>query len=179
MLDAEGRDNIQELLRSPMTIPDEFKTWLLDWLAINIPQIPISQIEGYKNTVARGEQISTTVQLSGAYAEHTWLELDGPQISGLGAGTYYIVWGAHFSGVVGSGGYDIQCGPSINGADPTKFITMVYIGGEHGYPGWRAGVFEVSGNGDNNEVHLEYKYSRDGGTEAKVSHRWMHLLRIT
>lgn len=45
-LSTKEIEQVQRLLSSPLHFPSEFKSWVSDWLATNIPQIPISQAFG-------------------------------------------------------------------------------------------------------------------------------------
>ena len=93
-LSAEERQQIQRLLGFPEDFPNEFKEWLLDYFAVNIPQIPIGQIVGFGQFTAtvgtRVDGQSSTISDSPNY-----VELDGghPQITGLGSGSFLIYHG--------------------------------------------------------------------------------------
>ena len=50
-LSLEERKALQRSLSFPEDLPPKFKSWLIDFIAVNIPQIPISQIVGFDHLV--------------------------------------------------------------------------------------------------------------------------------
>lgn len=42
-------DSALELLKSPMDLPEEFKSWLLKYIEVNPPNLPIKQMLGYQD----------------------------------------------------------------------------------------------------------------------------------
>jgi hypothetical protein len=187
MLDQDGRANIQALLSDPINIPDEFRHWLLDWLTINLPPIPVSQISGYKGTLARVSVVNDQEQVDSAWhAERDWTDLpsDGPRITGIADGTYFAAYGCqcdsgpHNSGI--GAWNDGRVGASINDADPpTYWAYTAPMGADGGYPVWRAHTIDVTGGGNNNDVSLKYYYDLASGAVATFLNRWLVLIRVT
>jgi hypothetical protein len=91
-LSNEERQNVRRLLSFPEEFPPEFKEWLLDYLAVNIPQIPIGNIMGFSQYQA---VVGTRVDGQGSTTSTSYVDLDGgnPIITGLGAGDYLIFHG--------------------------------------------------------------------------------------
>ena len=91
-LSQEERQNVRRLLSFPEEFPPEFKEWLLDYLAVNIPQIPIGNIMGFSQYQA---VVGTRVDGQGSTTSTSYVDLDGghPRIEGLGAGDYLIFHG--------------------------------------------------------------------------------------
>ena len=113
-LSSDERKALQRSLSLPEDLPPRFKSWLIDFIAVNIPQIPVSQIIGFKqidqvevstNEVATGE--STT---SGTYTD---LSTVGPQLTTLRDGRYVVFFGASSWN---NGSQVSYMSPSINGA---------------------------------------------------------------
>lgn len=52
-LGPEERKFLGRMLSYPEDIPPKFKEWMSDYLAVNIPQIPISQISGFNKYLYR------------------------------------------------------------------------------------------------------------------------------
>jgi hypothetical protein len=92
-LSQDERAQVARLLGHPEDFPPEFKDWLLDYFAVNIPQIPIGQIAGFSQYKA---VVGTRVDGQGSTTSSSYVELDGghPQITGLGAGDYLLFHGA-------------------------------------------------------------------------------------
>lgn len=70
-LNASERDLLQRLLSNPLMFPDAFKNWMTDHMAVNIPQLPITQALGGRG-IARylnSNADSVTVTNSGGTEE--------------------------------------------------------------------------------------------------------------
>jgi hypothetical protein len=90
-LTPQERSTVQRFLGFPEDFPPEFKDWLIDFLAVNIPQIPISQITGFGQFTAT---VGTRVDGQSSTTSSAYVELDGgnPQIT-LGRGSFLIYHG--------------------------------------------------------------------------------------
>lgn len=177
VLTQEQRDQIGEYLSSPLKYPPEFKQWLTDYLATNIPPIPVSQLMGYKGTLARYD-FEATFSDGNTSPERTWTTLDGlgPVIDQLADGIYWAVWGYHHPGL-NAGSSTQRMGLSVNGAAPLTWTESITL--DTGKTIWRADRLDVSGGNDNNTVEANYWFDLAGGADGEFSKRWMALLRIT
>lgn len=175
-LTPEDIEEIKTLLSSPLTLPQEFKDWLPDWLATNLPPIPVSQLLGYRGLRYRYDVTVTRDNVT--TPEHVWTALPtaGPEITGMADGKYWAAWGYHAPGEH-AGMSEQYMGLSINGADPTKYCKTITQ--DTGKTVWRADVFDVKNGLDNNTVTAEYQFALAGGAEAQFQRRWMILLRIS
>lgn len=179
VLTPEQRDQVDKFLKSPISYPSEFKSWLTDYLSVNIPYIPVSQLLGYKGTLSNNQVVNDAEAVNGGYAaERTWVDLPsyGPSVTGLADGTYFVMFGA-LLGRGSAGGAWCSVGVSINGADPsTPFIRSLY--NDPDAMNMFAHPYTVANN-DNNEIRLMYMYDLGGGATAEFSNRWMTVVRIT
>jgi len=178
VLTPEQREKIQSFLSQPMKFPQEFKQYLTDYLATNIPPIPVSQLLGYKGTLARYDVIESFSDGNTA-DERTWIDLPdatGPEVTGLADGVYWAAFGYHHPGF-NAGGATQRMGPSINGADPGYYARSVAL--DAGKTVWRAARLNVVGGKDNNTVTCKYWYDLGGGADAEYDNRWLAMLRIT
>ena len=179
-LSEQDRERITDLLSRPLDFPSEFRSWLPDWLSINIPPIPVSQLLGYKGTLANVNIVNDAESVNSSWdAERTWVDLPsyGPEIAGLADGVYFAIWGA-FNSRGATGAADCHVGPSVNGADPT-FYTISYFMTDQWYPNWCAAPLIVRNGTDNNAVTLKYWYDLSGGASAGFQYRWLVVLRVT
>ncbi len=177
-LSPEQRDQIDDFLGSPLKYPPEFKNWLSDWLSHNIPDIPVSQLLGYKGTLAHNQIVNDAESVDSSWGpERTWIDLpsEGPVVSGLADGTYFVAWGLK-CGRGGTGGATCRMGPGVNGEDPSWYTEFQAT--DPDAPVWRAAVLTVA-NDDNNEIRALYYYDLGGGATAQFEQRWMTVLRIT
>jgi hypothetical protein len=65
-LSSEERKALQRSLSFPEDLPPKFRSWLIDFIAVNIPQIPISQIVGAQQfgfKLLDSAQITSTVRV--------------------------------------------------------------------------------------------------------------------
>lgn len=178
VLTPEQRDQIDEFLGSPLKYPSEFKQWLTDFLAVNIPPIPVSQLLGYKGTLAQYDVV-TGFSDGNISPERVWTDLNdqvGPSIIGLADGIYWAAWGYSHPGF-NAGSSSQRMGLSINGADPINYAQSATI--DNGVTVWRADRLDVSGGNDNNSIVAKYYFDLNGGADAEFARRWMVTLRIT
>lgn len=160
-----------------LNLPGEFKSWLTDYMAVNIPFIPVSQLQGYKGTLAKNSIINTEIDVTGLDgAERAWHDFGGPSVTGLADGTYFAAWGCK-TGRAGGGSSHTRIGPSVNGADPATYAE--FTTSDPDAMVWRPTVLTVAGGNDNNTVTLEYWYDLGGGAIAQFLHRWLTVVRIT
>jgi hypothetical protein len=177
-LTPEQRDQIDGFLKQPLLLPSEFKSWLPDYLSQNIPYIPVSQLLGYKGTLANNSIVNTEIDLDAGYAaERQWNQYStGPSVTGLADGTYFLAYGCK-TGRLLSGGATTRYGPAINGSDPTTYATFQATDPDAMVS--RCAVASVTGANDNNTVECYYWYDLGGGAQAQFLHRWLTVIRIT
>lgn len=179
-LTEQERQQINDFLSHPLDFPPEFKNWLTDWLGTNTPPIPVSQLLGYKGTLANIAVVDTQGAWTSADApERTWNSAPdglGPSITGLADGTYMAAWGVLNVSNGGAGGATDRCGPSVNGADPVYYTEVHCI--DQGCASWKMAPLTLA-NKDNNTIELKYYYDLGGGGTGMFDHRWLMALRIT
>lgn len=169
-LTVDERSFLRRYLSHPEDLPPEFQSWLVDFIAVNIPQIPISQIVGFSQFTANQSQIlaseSTT---STSFADLTTL---GPQVSGLSAGQYLLLYGATGENSAGSHAY---ISVSVNGAAAVDADAAVVepISTTMDFTLMRAVTKTV--DEASNSFTLKYKVGAGTGT---FYNRWMIVLRI-
>ncbi len=172
-LTEEDRGRIDNWLSSPIGFPDEFKDWLLDFLAVNIPPIPISQFVGFVQTKAHYDAVPANEYLGiAAYGD---LATPGPQLTGLANGRYIFFFGGFLNGIGGL--WDGYMALSINGATPSNSDALYKDSGSSF--GW-VGTFMIDrslASNDNNSVKALYK--RTAGTISSPSwgSRWLVAIR--
>ncbi len=174
-LTPDQRGQIDEFLGNPIKYPEEFKQWLTDYLATNVPPIPVSQLLGYKGTLARYEFVAAFSDGNTA-DERTWVDLGGPEITGMADGEYWAAWGCNHPGL-NAGAATMRMGLSVNGADPTTYTQATTV--DNGLNVWRADQLTVKNGTDNNSILAKYYYDLSGGGDGEFQRRWMVVLRVT
>lgn len=154
------RDEAAKLLSAPLLFPDEFKRWLGDYVATNIPLIPYSHIFGARHNTARSGVSITASESTTSTTAYVDLTTDGPSITGIADGTYLVMYGVKTRS---------RASLSVNGSTPSDDDS---IWGEEASPA-AARMKIVSLNSDNtNTIKMQYK-----GTNA-FSHRWLSIMRL-
>lgn len=178
VLTPDQRDQIDAFLGSPIKYPPEFKQWLTDYLAVNIPPIPVSQLLGYKPTLAHNEIVNPDEPQTSP--ERTWVDIDtyGPAVPDLSDGTYFCAWGAK-TGRGNAGGATTRIGLSVNGADPAGFNYATFQANDPDAMVWKACLATARNGKDNNEIRLKYWFDLGGGASAQFAHRWLTVIRVT
>lgn len=85
------REQIQNVLRHPIDFPQEFKDWVSDYLALNMPKITVSQVYGFR--VESYKEAKVTTEESTSSTSYTDLTTTGPKISNLVDGLYLVIVG--------------------------------------------------------------------------------------
>jgi hypothetical protein len=163
-LTPDERKALSRQLGYPEDIPKKFKTWMLDYIAVNGLDIPVSQLHGFTGFKPRIAISNSTA----ATQATSWTDLGGPELEGLASGSYLILFGYANSTATFDGSYATgQVGVSINGADPTSNIIYSTEGtNEYFYKTYYYAA-TVEGNGDNNTVGLRYKLSSQTGAQDR------------
>ena len=171
-LSSDERKALQRSLSFPEDLPPKFKSWLIDFIAVNIPQIPVSQIVGF-NQVEQVEVFSATTNASTGSITSTTYGSTGPTVSALRAGSYTIIFGALVSpGAIQETG---RISVSLNGAAPSDDDAIWFNGVSPAeVPATRAVVKSLTGT--TNTVALQYRST--GGQSVAFSRRWVVVQRI-
>ena len=107
-LTGEERKDLQRSLSFPEDLPPKFKNWIQEYLAVNIPQIPISNIVGFqvfKDQLAAQDAAITAAAVTVALdkvatsqtttsTSYTDLATTGPTLE-VNPGTYVFLIGAN------------------------------------------------------------------------------------
>lgn len=160
-------EEFREYLKHPLHFPDEFKSWVGDWFATNIPKIPISQVYGFKvHSVKTAPPISAEESTSST--SYTDLATVGPTLSSLANGFYLVLFGADVWVDPTNVKY---MGVSIDGAavDPSTEAAM-----EVGNSGR---VFLADLSQGNHQHTLQAKYRVASGTQS-FADRWLSVLKV-
>jgi hypothetical protein len=148
------------LLSEPIVFPDQFKNWLLDYFAVNPPQIPFSQIFGSRLNVARSGDFIATAEAGTSTTAYHDLATVGPLLENVADGKYLVTYGAHSRD---------STSLSVNGSTPSD-DDRIY-GKEFAPAGVRSKIVSVSNNHENT-FKLQYKGTRT------FSRRWLTIVRI-
>lgn len=170
-LDLDERDiELQRrLFANVLRFPKEFKTWLADYVALNIPDIPVSQLIGFSGFTVK---VATRVNTSETTTSATFTDLAtvGPQLTGLADGQYMFVAACS---ILSSTGQDTFAGVKVNSTDPADADCAVLLAS-----GANLGITFVSATlaaGGNNTVKVVYRTA--GGT-ATFARRQLVGLRF-
>lgn len=158
--DQAARDQFEKLLGAPILFPKEFKDWMADFVALNIPLIPFSHIFGAKINIARSGNFIATAEAGPSATAYGDCATVGPLLTGLADGSYLIVYGAR--------GRD-RTSISINGA--TAVDADSFYGTEAGPSSARMKISSLKNN-DNNTITMKYK-----GTNT-FALRWLIVIRL-
>lgn len=171
--------DLLEYLKHPILFPQEFKDWIGDYYATNLPKIHVSQIYGFKLLSAH---IADDVAAAQTPSGTAWQDLAtvGPTLAGLSNGFYLVLYGAHGSRSVGAGGQGIEMSFAVNGstADSGSRQTL-WAGSEVDFSAGRAVLLDLSAQTGNNNHELKAKYrENDAAVTGTFKFRWLHALRV-
>lgn len=168
-LTSQERATVQRLLRFPEEFPAEFKEWLIDFFAVNIPQIPIGQIVGFSQYTAT---VGTRVDGQSSTTSSSYIELDGgnPQITGLGKGSYLIYHGCALE----ASGSTITARQTLKFNDETPVSDNAILGEGQGIFS-ASRVVQKTFDGPNNTIKCVY--AQEGGGTAYFELRWIIAIK--
>lgn len=168
-LSNEERQNVRRLLSFPEEFPPEFKEWLLDYLAVNIPQIPIGNIMGFSQYQA---VVGTRVDGQGSTTSASYVELDGghPQITGLGAGDYLVFHGC----AIESSANNITARQSVKYNEETALSDNAILSDSQQIVSSSRVVAKTFTNNNNT---IKCVYAQEGGGTGFFQLRWLIALK--
>lgn len=151
-------------------VSTDFLGELRTWQEANPPAVPISQIIGFDQYTAKGDQV--TAEESTASNTFTDLTTVGPQINNIPNGSYVVIFGASLQAV---GGNELIMGVSVNGASPDashvcESATTTNLSLAHGF-------LVTLSNGSNSFV-AKYRMSA-GASAGAARNRWLIALRYS
>ncbi len=162
-------DQLHRLISTPIFFPKEFKTWITDFVATNIPMIPFSQVFGSKLNVGKSAVFIAPREAPVSPGSYGELTTEGPKITGIVKGSYLIFFGA-----TEDGGFP-NMAPSINADTPSDNESIRGQGNAFpGHSGSRA-VKKTLPLESNNTVEMLYK---NGDANDRWAKRWMTLIRV-
>jgi len=112
-LTLEERQLLSKMFSDPLSIPPEWKAWLVSYLEANPPVLPISQIHGFQAFAMHHAEVSPNQTYGGPVDTFQDLATVGPTLTELPAGSYILIFGCNYDA---SGGATGMMAPSINGA---------------------------------------------------------------
>lgn len=168
-LSNEERQNVRRLLSFPEEFPPEFKEWLLDYLAVNIPQIPIGNIMGFSQYQA---VVGTRVDGQGSTTSTSYVDLDGgnPIIEGLGAGDYLIFHGC----AIESSGSTITARQTVKYNDETALSDNAIMSDSTSIVSSSRVVTKTFTNNNN---QIKCQYAVEGVGTGYFQLRWLIALK--
>ena len=170
------RELARRLLK-PINIPADFLAYIVDYLAVNIPQIPIGQVIGfekYKGTTTTVIQ-ATPILVEETTTSTTFTDLatGGPTLTALDKGQYVILYGALMKNSVG----DLQAAsiaPQVNAIAPTDPDDILSTRTTN-----RVGVAKgLYKNITTSANTIKMKYRTHSGSTGTFDDRWLIALRI-
>ncbi len=168
----EDRELLIKLLKNPLQFPEKFTGWLSNYIATNIPKIPISHIYGFK---VEGVRVAPTITTSESTASTTFTNLTtvGPQLNGVADGLYIVFYGAKCM----NGGFatSILMGVEVNGAAISSDNRI-----EAPQPGIAESMsFMVRVSNDDNNTFVAKYATASAANPASFEKRWLVLLKVT
>jgi hypothetical protein len=173
-LSEDERKALGDLLGSPIKYPNRFKQWFIDYMAQNIPPLPVDHIEGYVKTRGYGGDNTPGAITVGA----GWVDLGGPTFDDLPEGTYLMLWGMYCPATVSGGGVTYKMGPVVDGGgNPSEDqACKVSVGASSSLTGSRSRSIDVGSS-------LDFRYRADtwSGTPsgAEIRSSWATLIRTS
>ena len=169
-LSVDEEQFLHRILSSPESFPIKFKSWISEYVAVNMQPIPVSLLSGSQVSLAQNQVLTSESTSSTSYVD---LSTTGPKISNLADGEYLLIFGCHYDSTGGGPGY---MAPSVNGdAAHDDFSAYVNPVSAQRSPLVRAVQKKFAGN-NNNMVTMKY---RVGSGTNTFSSRWIVLMKVS
>lgn len=171
VLSTEEQQLATRLLGNPNYFPEAFKSWLVQYMALNSEQIPRSQIQGLSQFSARYASVNTNEsRSSSSYGDLTTV---GPELTELSDGIWIFLYGAEFRAISDGTDYAADMGISING-DAVSTDDAIHQGMD-GIIGVEMmtsrAVYKTLANENNSTVTCKYK--SNGVDTFEWRYRWL------
>lgn len=176
-LTNEERKDLQRSLSYPEDLPPKFKNWIQEYIAVNIPQIPISNIVGFQifkdQLAAQDAAIAAAAVTVSSTANEATITAGGalndPQLTALQSGTYIFHFGC-LAGISGSGTDSINADLAFAGvADTASRI-------QNGF-GPATSISRAYKKVLSTATDVSMHYGQSGGSSPSWSARWIVALR--
>lgn len=179
---AIDQQAFQDYLKNPLLFPQEFKAWMGDWFATNVPKIHVSQIFGFKlYSVKSADPFAGTLSTTSS----SFVDLSGPSLAGLSNGFFVMAFGFKYGWSTSAttkddgsylAGQLNEMGLSIDGGSvDTNKIASVNMGN-----GGRIALFDLTQGDDNHTIGTRYKANLSGTqTSARFVQPWLHAIRVS
>ena len=151
--------------------PKDTISYLVERMALDGLQIPVSQLSGFTSFTPLLASIAGQGSLT---VVNTWSDLSdeaGPTLSALPDGRYVILWGVEFAG--GASGANAQAGVKVNSTEAV--LTEAVTQGTIDFVGVSKAIVKDLSNGDNNSLTLRYYQTTAGTTLGR--RRWIMALK--
>lgn len=166
-------DLTPDALGHPLEFPPEFKQWLADYVALQVPKFPISQVFGFQLQRLRTATVDT--EQSTGSTSYTNLGTVGPTLSNLANGFYLLAYGADMQTDGGSAA-EVLMAPSINAAtavDADSVASKPAFTNETSY--MRILMVHLDTPGGVNEIIMKYRTTLGNAT---YGFRFLHAIKV-
>lgn len=160
---------LARMLSYPESFPPKFKSWLTEYLAVNMQPIPSSLVQGGGATTVTQAQVLTSE--STASTSYVNLATTGPTVTGLSDGNYLLLFGAQYDSPAAGAGY---MSPSINGSTPSDNDGAIEDPRAANRFNISRAVTKTLANNNNNTVTMQYRSV--SGTNS-WAYRWLVVLK--
>jgi hypothetical protein len=156
-------------------LPPKFKSWLIDFIAVNIPQIPVSQLVGFKQieqVTANNSEVAALVST----ASTTYTDLSGspgPSLALLKDGQYLVTFG--FTGSAAVLGVGAAMSIQVNSVTATD-ADWCSQDNERDASAARSVIKSLAAGAAGNTITAKYR-SKFSGT-SNYAKRWLIAQRI-
>jgi hypothetical protein len=167
-----GIKEIEHLLSRPTATPNEFSTWIVNWLAANM-DISTYQLRGLASTFFKAAPVQAAVVSTAVTPPG--VDLGGPILTGLSNGRWLAFWGANF-GTTSTDTVGLM-GISPNGGSPsdTHAAKSRVTAPAEWVPCIYSRAFDLDGSDQN---YLQARYMRVSGTNPKWWNRWLVAVKV-
>lgn len=177
-LSLQEAELVKRILGNPAYFPEAFKSWVVQYMAVNQELIPRSLIQGSFFSSSNVAEVATSESTSSG--SYTNLSTTGPELTGLSDGIYLLLFGSVVYDVANSFSGNMSLSYNGSTAVDADSLSVAYTVSEGaaveqlGVSASRA-VLKTLENDNNNTVTAKYK---SGGTTVDFYYRWLIALKV-
>lgn len=166
---SEFDRRVYESLSKGQWLPNAFKQYFVEYLALNQPLVPIGQVVGFSQYAAQFAAVRAGAEESTVSTAYTDLATVGPSLTGLSDGRYLLIYGGSSRN---SATNTSAISPSVNGAAASddNFARTAHAT----YTSVARAITATLQAGGNNSVTIKYRTTAGTGFFAET---WLIALR--
>lgn len=178
---ALDQESFINYLKNPVMFPPEFKDWVSDYMAVNIPKLHVNQIQGFKlQSVKESETGDIAAQEAITSTSYVAFSTDGPTFSNVPNGYYLLFFGATYGNTASQPAYgatwaQVYLAPIVDGGAASDADAAILNAGTNG----RVVLLDLTDpTVGNHTITFHAKRTTATMNDVALWQRWAFLIKV-